>query len=217
MDTHHEQLCGEVDKIFSKYPEMVDHRKNYPWLTGALGDPYSRIWFLAENPSLTQLERAHNPGGGAMSPEAQWFASKGDRLFRNGLILAGFKDPPWNASGGWHCYITNVIKGADRAEKWNVKDAYFHRKQALKWLPVLRWQLEISNPKLIVVMGNKVEKLIKYLINSGLLKFPETAKIHHYSYIAFRPEGTKGPMHPDRIENYNSSLMKIRRQFMAIK
>jgi len=131
--------------------------------------------------------------------------------------LAGFKDPPWNSQGGWRCYITNIIKEADRAEKWNAKGVGFHNEQAKKWAPVLRWQLEKSKPKLVVMMGTKVEKLVKSLTAYGLIKLPAVSRIHHYSYIAFRPEKNKGPMHPERIEAYNASLLNVRKLFDAIK
>jgi len=55
----------ETDGIFKLNPGLFDHRTQHPWLVGALGDPHAGIWFVAENPSLTQVERVQNPDGGA--------------------------------------------------------------------------------------------------------------------------------------------------------
>ncbi len=206
-------LAQQIDTVFSSNPEIRDHRKEHPWLTGSLGDPHSGIFFLAENPSLSMVERATNPEGGPLSPEAQWYASKGDRLFREALVEARFKDPQWNSIGGWHCYITNVIKEADYAEKWKKKTMEARRDAAKAWAPVLRWQLEQSAPRLVVLMGGKVEKHIQHLEKLDLISLPQTRKIHHYSYIGLRPQGKLGPMHPERVKAYRNEMLNIRERF----
>src|SRR5437899_2448473 len=74
------------DTVFGSHPEIVDHRRDFPWLTGSLGDRYADIWFVAENPSLSQVRRA-----AGNSPELQWSVSRGDKLFREMLVKHGFK------------------------------------------------------------------------------------------------------------------------------
>jgi hypothetical protein len=54
----------QIDQIFRSNPGLSDHRARFPWLTNRLGDPFSGIWFIAENPSLGQVERVRNPDGG---------------------------------------------------------------------------------------------------------------------------------------------------------
>ena len=113
-----EGLTSQIDDVFRLNRKLIDHRNAHPWLLGALGDPDSGIWFVAENPSLRQVERARNPDGGVPTPEAQWFASKGDTLLRETLVLHGFKTGTVESLGGWKCYVTNVIKQADYAKDW---------------------------------------------------------------------------------------------------
>ena len=92
MSSHPYQsaLSKKIDAVFRSNPERHDHRDRFPWLISSLGDPHSGVFFIAENPSLSQVERATNPGGGDPTQEAQWFASRGDRLFRESLVAAGF-------------------------------------------------------------------------------------------------------------------------------
>lgn len=206
-------LARQIDTVFSKYPEIRDHRKEHPWLTGSLGDPYSGIWFLAEIPSLRQVKNATNPEGGKLSPEAQWYASRGDRLFREALVEACFKDPRWDSIGGWSCYVTNVIKEADYDKDWKKRSAKEQRIAAEAWAPVLRWQLEQSAPRLVVLMGNDVEKITRHLEKLNLISLPETRKIKHYSYITTKPQGKLGKMHPERVKAYRNEMLNIREYF----
>lgn len=80
MDTaaYRRDYSGQVARVFMDHPELDDHRSSYPWLLGALGDPTAPVWFMAENPSLTQVSLA----GQARTPEAQWSQSRGDSGWR---------------------------------------------------------------------------------------------------------------------------------------
>ncbi len=103
-------LKQKIDIVFRGHPDIFDHRKQFPWLTGFLGNPFAGIWFVAENPSLTMVERATKQKLELLTEENQWRVSKGDLLFRDMLVKHGFKEPPRDAAGGWNCYITDVIK-----------------------------------------------------------------------------------------------------------
>jgi hypothetical protein len=110
-DQQHEiyerELPVRIDAVFRAHPELYDHRRDYPWLIACLGDPFAPVWFVAENPSLTQVARAL-----ARTPEDQWNVSPGDKLFRRQLVKHGFKHGGVDEPGGWHCYITDTIKSA---------------------------------------------------------------------------------------------------------
>ncbi|MFC7540784.1 uracil-DNA glycosylase family protein [Siccirubricoccus deserti] len=147
------ELARRIDDAFRLNPGVGDHRPRHPWLTSSLGDPFSGVWFVAENPSLSQVQRARDPGGGPPTTEAQWLVSRGDRLFRQALVEHGFKDGPWDRRGGWRCYVTNLIKEADYAEAWKLRRERDHLRAAEAWAPVLRWQLDASRPRLVVLMG----------------------------------------------------------------
>jgi len=85
-------LSDRIGTVFQSHPDLRDHRVDYPWLTGSLGKPDADVIFVAENPSLSQVERAIDPTGGPPTKEAQWYASRGDKLFREALVASGFKD-----------------------------------------------------------------------------------------------------------------------------
>ncbi len=211
-DAFEAELARRIDDVFRGNPALRDHRPDFPWLTNSLGDPFSGVWFVAENPSLRQVERGADPGGGPPTPEAQWFASRGDRLFREALVAHGFKDGPWDARGGWRCYVTNLVKEADYAEHWKAKGRGAHLIAAEAWAPVLRWQLEASRPRLVVVMGTQVAGLAEHLRRAGLVVLPDTMRVEHYAYVASRPAGRLGPMHPERVAAYLSSFAEVRRR-----
>ena len=204
-----ECICG----VFSSHPDIRDHRQEHPWLTGSLGNPYSGIWFLAESPSLRKVEATTARGidaGRELTSNSQWGATRGSQVLRKALVKAGFKEPKWDSSDGWHCYITNVIKEAVYVKEWTDEKK---AEAAETWSPVLRWQLEQSSPKLVVLMGRQVEKLIWHLERKNMISLPPVRKICHYSYIASYAEGNLGPMHPDRIKRYQNAILKIRREF----
>jgi hypothetical protein len=208
-------LRERTDDIYRSHPDLRDHRIDHPWLMSSLGNPYAGIWFVGENPSLTQVERARDPGGGPPSEEAQWYASRGDKLFRRALLESKFKEGSIDSCGGWNCYVTNLIKQPAFVEDWK-KDPNLARSAALCWAPVFRWQLQQSKPRLVVFMGRKVTRLAGDLISSAAIKVPLSLTIEHYSYVAMRPKGTKPPMDPTRVAEYLDSFSDVRRQFDAI-
>jgi hypothetical protein len=210
------ELLRRTGDVFESHPESYDHRRDFPWLTGALGDPYSGIWFVGENPSLGQVERVRDPRGGPPTEEAQWWASRGDRLFRDLLVKHGFKEPPVDAPGGWKCYITNVIKEADYAQVWRGSPAQRRNDAARAWAPLLRWELEETRPVLLVALGKTVCSVLDQLGRQGL-RFPRIETIQHYSYVALRPRGAQGPMHPARVQEYDEEFAEVAQLFNLLR
>jgi uracil-DNA glycosylase len=204
-----EGLKRQISLVLRSHPEFFNHYHQHPWLTGALGDPQSAVWFVGENPSLGQVERVQDPQGGPPTEEAQWWASRGDRLFRDMLVTHGFKSPPAEAHGGWACYITNVIKEADYAQRWRESPVARRRAAAIAWAPVLRWELSHGNPRVVVALGKNVSTTLKQLEADGLVKLPDLKMVQHYSYVAMRPRGRLGPMHPQRVAEYDAEFAEI--------
>lgn len=202
-----------TDGVFRSHPNLFDHRSAYPWLTGSLGDPDSGIWFIAENPSLTQVERVSNPDGGTPTNEAQWWASRGDKLFRELLVKYGFKSGTIDSANDWKCYITNVIKEADYTKNWRAKTQTMRNQAAELWSSLLDWELKNSKPKLVVAVGNQPEVLLHHLVIVGKIKLPRVEKISHYAYIGQRAQGKLGPMHPLRVLEYDKEFARIREIF----
>ena len=212
-DNYWAGLARETDKVFESNPGLYDHRKEFPWLTGALGNPLAGIWFVAENPSLTQIERVQNPDGNAPTVEAQWWASRGDKLFRECLVKFGFKSGTIDSANGWNCYITNVIKEADYTRDWRDKTQTARNHAAEIWADLLNWEMKNSNPKLVVVMGTQPDKLLQFLVSNGRIKIPRVEKITHYAYIGQRAQGHLGPMHPLRVKEYEKEFVRVRAIF----
>lgn len=210
-------LQQQIDHVYRNNPSLADCRDQFPWLVGALGNPEARIWFIAENPSLTQIERVQNPDGGAPTLEAQWWASRGDKLFREMLVKHKFKEGTIDSPKGWKCYITNVIKEADYTKNWRDKSQDARNRVAEMWSKVLAWELEHTNMQLVVIMGKQTAVLLYHLISVGCIKLPRTREITHYAYIGQRAQGHLGPMHPDRIKAYDQEFSRIREIYDGLK
>jgi hypothetical protein len=206
-EVYERELPVRIDAVFRAQVELYDHRRDYAWLTACLGDPFAPVWFVAENPSLTQVERAP-----AQMPEDQWNVSPGDKLFRRQLVKHGFKRGGVDEPAGWRCYITDIIKSVDRVDQWNrLAEAERHR-VAEAWAAVLAWELEIGRPQIVVSVGGKADRLLDHLLRRGLIPVPALRmQVAHYSYIGSRPDArTKlGPGHPERIAAWDEEFEAV--------
>ena len=171
---------------------------------------------MAENPSLSRVELIARQLGDSLTEEAQWSVSPGDRLFRDMLVKYGFKDASWDSPGGWHCYITDVIKETDYAERWRTKSPDALRNAGETWWPVFKWEFENSKPRFVVTMGGKARDVLKHLSNAYGLTLPHTEHIVHYSYIGSRAEGRLGPMHPIRVQKYDEAFARVAGAFRVV-
>jgi hypothetical protein len=194
------------DEVYTAHRGLVkDYREEYPWVTGALGNPYADVWFVAENPSLTQVKRVRNA-----TPESQWAISRADGLFRDVLLKHGFKDPPRDAPGGWRCYITDVVKSPDLAGGWDKLARDEQMEVAKAWAPVLAWELGEGRPLLVVSIGKDADKFLDRLEKSGdLPTLPDRVCVPHYSYVMHKPEGRRGPGHPERVAEYDQHFAHV--------
>ena len=187
-----------TDEVFATHPELDDHREQFPWLTGWLGDPSSPVWFVAENPSTTQINRINTV---ASTPEHQWAASRGDQLFRETLVELGLKIGTAESAGGWRCYITDVMKSQVFVKDWNGRKRYEQLRFAEAWAPVLRYELSAGDPQVLVVLGSNAERALNHLQRRELLPvLPRMCRVDHYSYVMHRPETRRrlGPGDPTR-------------------
>ncbi len=209
------ELNSRIARVFANHPELHDHRKKLPWLTGYLGNPFAGIWFLAEIPSLRTATRAPATMATPRTVESQFAISRGDQLFRESLVHCGFKAAPWDSPGGWRCYVTDVIKVAERAGEYNKRGRWLPLAET--WADVLAWELEASQPRLVVVMGKRTQRLIEHLALVKQLRFPRTEAIPHYSYVAFRPRGKQAPMHPKRVREYRDAMERVARVFAEVR
>ncbi len=206
---HLDELRAEV---FVTHRELKDHRSEFPWLTGSLGDPFAPVWFVAENPSLTQVRKV--PGG---SREQQWSVSPGDQLFRASLARHGFKEGGPLSVGGWQCYITDVIKSAEVVNVWRTEADEVQRRVAEAWAPVMRYELERGRPRFLVVLGEKAEVLLRHLERSQLIPLlPTSRRIYHYSYVGSYPDKRgRRPGHPERVTEWDAEFERVAREHSA--
>lgn len=209
LSTYEGEFERRVADVFRANPTFYDHRAQHLWLRGWLGDPHCGIYFIAENPSLRQVERARNPDGGPPTPEAQWWASEGDKLFREALLGAGFKNGPVDAIGGWNCYVTNVIKEADRAKLWEGRPTTSKQAAAVAWSSLLQWEIDMGQPRLVVTMGGRTRDRVRELVRTGRLRVPVLDHVVHFSYVAMRPGGGLPRMHPDRVAAYMAEFVRL--------
>lgn len=207
-DVYTRELPNQVDAVFGTHPELYDHRSAFPWLLACLGDVFAPVWFVAENPSLKQVERATDP-----TPDTQWSVSDGDKLFRQQLVAHGFKTGTVDSPGGWRCYITDVVKSVDRVHAWNKLPVSERRTVAELWASVLAWEFKIGQPKIVVSVGGKADDLLDHLLQTKLIpSLPRRMKIDHYSYIASRPDAVTrlGPLHPERVKAWSAQFGAVR-------
>ncbi len=203
-------LQAEIDKVFAAN-QFRDYRKTYHWLKGYLGDVSSGVMFLAENPSLRGIKKASKDRI-LQDPEKQWSVSPGDRIFRNALFEAAFKDGSPISPGGWHCYITNIIKLVDVASKWNARTDDDRWQIAKAFAPVLQKELELVEPDVIVVMGERPKKLFLRLQEEGALSVASNARkefVRHYAYFNY------GPPDPDEVSEYEEKFQWIQESLRA--
>jgi Uracil DNA glycosylase superfamily len=206
-----EEVARLSESVFREHSEVVDYRAEYPWLTGCLGDPFAPVWFVAENPSLTQVAKAVGD-----SQELQWSVSPGDKLLRQTLVKHGFKTNGASNPGGWRCYITDVVKSATPVKEWNKLSKGERRLVAEVWAPVLAYEIREGKPRVVVVLGEKAEDLVRHLLRRNLIPhLPNPKRIHHYSYIASRAEGKRGPLHPERVAEWDAEFGEIARLVLA--
>jgi hypothetical protein len=206
-DRYFSNVARLADSVFRAHPELPDHRRDFPWLTACLGDPFTPVWFVAENPSLQRVSRSH-----VTSPEHQWSGTRETTLLREMLCKHGFKAGGALAKGGWRCYITDVVKSAAIAKDWSALRVGSRRLIAEAWAPVLRYELEEGRPGLVVAFGANAETLLLHLEREALIPtLPALQRIDHYSYIALRPDKSRrlGPAHPQRVAEWDAKFAAI--------
>jgi hypothetical protein len=174
-------VCGEV---FAQNPELPDHRAEHPWLTGSLGDPFSPILFVAENPSLSRVRRAVGN-----TPESQWSVSRGDRLLRDAIVTHGLKSGSAFEPGGWRCYITDVLKSGVEVAEWNLSPRQTRERVARAWAPAFAYELTEGMPRHLIFLGERARVAAELQASEGLIPhLPPYTQVHHYTYVMDRPD-----------------------------
>jgi hypothetical protein len=152
-----------------------------------------------------------------LSVESQWAVSQGDQLFRESLVENGFKEASWDSSGGWQCYLTDVITQAEKVNDWHRQGEENWLRLGEIWSEVLAWELEVSRPRLVVVMGKRTRRLIEHIALAKQLRFPRMEVIQQYSYEGSRPRGKQPAMHPERIREYRKDMKRVAKVFSEIR
>jgi hypothetical protein len=123
-------------------------------------------------------------GGKTPDFESQWWGGPSDyaaRRFRWVLCELGLKTTPWDARGGWNCYITNLVKEVNVVGDQNALCLGAKKLQAEVWAPILEWEIGRVKPRLIFCVGAKTYRLVRWLQREGLLSEFPVHQIWHYS------------------------------------
>ena len=186
MHGHFEELRRRINQrlgdpgVYAPYArEQTDM---YPWLYGALGNPSAKVVFVCENPSRAGVDWAHkNLPHGELGIATQWSGPKPD-FFRRVLCEVGLKVTEPANSGGWHCYITNVIKAMDVVRRFNTLSSVRKANLARQWAEVLSWELSEVRPRVIFCVGWKSYRATRLLQREKLISYDGPIhRIFHYS------------------------------------
>ena len=193
---------------------LCDWFNEYPWLTGSLGNLKSPVWFLGEYPSCTavaKVDKKANANGTELTPNLQWSCiDDSAKLWREAVTEARLKVGNPCEDSGWNCYITNIIKEPQIPRVLNTQPISKIKEKAELWRSVLQLELCLGAPKVLVVMGERANKLLEHLKENGL-QCPLTVKIPSYAYIITKPDNKLklGPRHPTRIKLYKLKIAEI--------
>ena len=193
---------------------LCDWFTKFPWLTGSLGNLKAPVWFLGEYPSRAAVEKVDKKAKAddiEITPNLQWSClDDSAKLWREAVAEAGLKVGNPCDDSGWNCYITNFIKEPQIPGEINTQSILKIMKEAERWQSVLQLQLCLGAPKVLVVMGQRANKILEHLKHNGL-QCPSTVKIPSYAYIITKPDNKLklGPRHPARIELYKLKIAYI--------
>lgn len=167
-------------------PYWEEQIEDYPWLYGALGDHRADIMFVCENPSLSGLRAVvESPWSGPPDFDTQWTgnpANRRDKRFRKVLCDLGLKDGAIWEPGGWHCYITNVIKQAAIVGEWGETPWHAKLRAARQWSGILQMELDVVRPDTVFCIGGSAHRMVKWLQRNAGLDVPGPIRgIWHYS------------------------------------
>ena len=160
---HFEELRKRINEQLSKIDssDAKEQITQYPWLYGALGNPCSDVVFVCENPSRTGVRWANHSK--TDSPiEKQWQGHRAMR-FRRALCNLKLKDPNAGDEGGWHCYITNVVKEMNLVSNHQKANKSTKCEMVRRWADVLNWELSRTRPEIVFCVGRKAEVAMKLL------------------------------------------------------
>ena len=173
------------DQLRALKPPHWEEQIGYSWLYGALGDPSADVMFVCENPSLSGIRVVReSPLGGSPDFDTQWTgnpSNRRDRRFRSVLCDLGLKDGSIWERGGWHCYITNVIKQAAIVVEMRDSPQHQMRLAAVAWSGILQMEIDTVRPDVVFCVGGNAHRLVKWLRAEGRLRVPKPIKIWHYS------------------------------------
>ena len=193
---------------------LCDWFTEYPWLTGSLGNFKSPVWFLGEYLSRTavaNVDKKAKAAGIKKTPNLQWSClDDSANLWREAVTESGLKVGNPCDDSGWNCYITNIIKEPQIPRVLNTRSISKIKEEAERWRSVLHLELCLGAPKVLVVMGERANKVLGHLKENGL-QCPSTEKISSYAYIMTKPDNKLklGPRHPGRIEFYKLRIAEI--------
>ena len=215
VETSERQKINLAIKKVIRDHALCDWFNEYPWLTGYLGNLKAPVWFLGEYPSRAALDKVDKIANAdddiGITPNLQWSClDESAKLWREAVTEAGLKVGNPCDDSGWNCYITNIIKEPQTPGEFNTQSKLQINREAERWQSVLQLELCLGAPKVLVVMGERANKVLEHLKKNGL-QCPPTVKIPSYAYIITKPDNKLklAPRHPARIEIYKLRIAYI--------
>ena len=207
------RIISEIKKVI-RHHYLHDWITECPWLTGSLGNLKAPVWFLGEYPSRAAVDKVDKKARAddiELTADLQWSClDDSANLWREAVTEAGLKVGNSCDNSGWNCYITNIIKEPQIPRVLNTRPISKIKEEAELWRSVLQLELCLGAPKVLVVMGERANKVLEHLKKNGL-QCPPTVKIPSYAYIITKPDNKLklGPRHLARIENYKLRIAYI--------
>ena len=183
-------------------PHWEEQIAEHPWFYGALGDPNADVMFVCENPSLGGIRAGSKSPVGGRDPDfdTQWTGGPANR-FRRVLCDVGLKDGGIWEPGGWHCYITNVIKQAAIAGDRKKVPQREKQHAAHQWSDILQKEFDVVQPDTVFCVGGNAHEMVKLLQLYRLNVRGTIHRIWHYSAPYHGDEVVEQKM-PDGIAPY---------------
>lgn len=105
-----------------------------------------------------------------------------------------------------------MIKEPAQAKAHGKLSASEQLTKAKAWAPVLQWEIDTGEPRLLVAMGERVAGYLNHLCDRKLLRVPRIVPIWHYTFVFTFKHGE-----PPWIDTYNAQLQGVGDQLAELK
>ena len=152
------------------------------------------VWFYPEYEGVMGYLGTQDIAFVSSNPGCSCFPTSYDKVFYKVLKDMGFEN----------AHLTDVLKIRAKGED---VDKYFKDRALLdKNLEYLSREFEIIQPKLVVAVGERAERIL-------CRRFPSMRihRIMHYSYLRYFKEGERYPRYREEVEHVKRTYSKLKK------